>query len=130
MSYGYQGYQNYKQQSVLTMTQGEMLILLYDEAIKRLNRAELALTAKEFELFEQSIDRTSDIIKYLKNTLDTKYEVSGSLSSLYNFFDYQLIRIKSGRNAALIQEIKPMITELRDTFKEADKIASIEKVHA
>ena len=37
------GYQQYKEQSVNTMTQGELLLLLYDELYKRLSQAELML---------------------------------------------------------------------------------------
>ena len=37
------GYQQYKEQSVNTMTKGEMLLLLYSVLLKRLMRAELAL---------------------------------------------------------------------------------------
>lgn len=37
------GFQQYKEQSVNTMTQGELLLLLYDELVKRLTQAELAL---------------------------------------------------------------------------------------
>ena len=36
------GYQHYKEQTVNTMTPGEMLNLLYDELLKRLTMAELA----------------------------------------------------------------------------------------
>ena len=36
-------YQQYKTQSVNTMTASEMLLLLFDELVKRLGRAELAL---------------------------------------------------------------------------------------
>ena len=41
------GYQQYKEQSVYTMTQGEMLLLLFDELLKRLMRAELALNQED-----------------------------------------------------------------------------------
>ena len=40
------GYQQYREQSLNTMTQGELLLLVYDELVKRLTQAELAL-AKE-----------------------------------------------------------------------------------
>ena len=40
------GYQQYKQQSISTMTNVEMLILLYDESIKRLTMAQFALDKK------------------------------------------------------------------------------------
>ena len=37
------GYQRYREDSLNTMTQGELLLLLYDELIKRLTQAELSL---------------------------------------------------------------------------------------
>lgn len=36
------GYQRYREDSLNTMTQGELLLLLYDELIKRLTQAELS----------------------------------------------------------------------------------------
>lgn len=116
-------YQNYKQQSISTMTQGEMLILLFDELVKRLTRAEFAVAAKEFELFDESIQRCKDIIKYLKETLDLSYPISNELIRMYNFFDYTLVRISASRNKDLIEDLKPLVMDLRETFKEANKIA-------
>ena len=110
----------YKQQSLNTMTQGELLNVLYDEAIKRLFRAEFSLKNEDFEDFEDSINRVDAIIKHLKRTLNKDFDVSRQLSKLYEFFSYQLVRIKIGRNLELIEELKPLIEELRDTFKEAD----------
>ena len=102
------------------MTQGELLNVLYDEAIKRLFRAEFSLKNENFEDFEDSINRVDAIIKHLKHTLNHDFDVSKQLSKLYEFFTYQLIRIKIGRNLELIEELKPLLEELRDTFKEAD----------
>ena len=64
------GYQQYKEQSINTMTQGELLLLLYDELVKRATRAELALDKQDYPLFEASIDRCLEIIRYLDDTLD------------------------------------------------------------
>ena len=36
---GYQGYQGYQEQGINDMTPGELLLLLYDELVKRLFRA-------------------------------------------------------------------------------------------
>lgn len=118
------GYQQYKTQSVNTMTKGEMLILLYDEMIKRLTRAEIALEKKDFEIFDQSVTRTKEILRYLTDTLDRKYSISHELFRLYDFFSYELSRLSAGRNVEVIKEIRPLIAELRDTFKEADKHTS------
>lgn len=116
------GYQHYKEQTVNTMTPGEMLNLLYDELLKRLTRSELALENKDYELFEQSIQRSMDIVTYLKDTLNFQYEISNELKRLYDFFLYELVRIKAGRNSSVIGEIRPLIMDLRDSFREAQRI--------
>lgn len=116
------GYQHYKEQTVNTMTPGEMLNLLYDELLKRLTRSELALENKDYELFEQSIQRSMDIVTYLKDTLNFQYEISNELKRLYDFFLYELVRIKAGRNSVVIGEIRPLIMDLRDSFREAQRI--------
>ncbi len=115
------GYQQYKEQSILTMTKGELLIVLFDELIKRLKRAEIALGSSNFDLFEQSVQRAQDIVKHLKDTLNHDFEISRELSNMYDFFQYQLIRIKAGRNASLITELVPLVKELRDAFATAEK---------
>lgn len=118
------GYQHYKEQSVATMTPGEMLNLLYDELLKRLTRAELALKKEDYALFDESIQRSVDIVTYLKNTLNFEYQISGELKRMYDFFLYEFSRVKAGRKVEIIQEVRPLIVELRDAFKEAQKLTS------
>ncbi len=118
------GYQNYKTQAVNTMTPGEMLGLLYDELLKRLTRAELALEKRDYELFDQSMKRSVDIVHYLKNTLNYDYEISTELNRMYDFFLYEFSRISAGRNVTVILEVRPLIVELRDSFKEAQRLSS------
>jgi len=113
------GFQQYKEQSIDTMTQAELLLTLYDELVKRLTRAEIALEKKEYEVLEASVDRSNEIINYLRGTLDRSYEISGNLWQLYEFFGYELARVKFGRNAEELQRVKRMVCELRDAFRTA-----------
>lgn len=113
------GFQQYKEQSIDTMTPGELLLTLYDELVKRLTRAELALDQQQYELFEQSVERSADIIRYLDMTLDRQYPISANLAKLYEYFDYELIRVKIGRNKTELERVKKMISELRDSFRTA-----------
>ncbi|MCI8645245.1 MAG: flagellar export chaperone FliS [Firmicutes bacterium] len=117
------GYQQYKEQSVMTMTPGEMLLLLYDELLKRLMRAELALDKEEYELFGQSVTRCKEIVQYLKDTLNYEYPISHELRQMYDFFLYELSRIEAGRKKEVITELKPLVKELREAFQEAGKVA-------
>ncbi|MBR5229701.1 MAG: flagellar protein FliS [Firmicutes bacterium] len=117
------GYQQYKSQSVMTMTAGEMLLLLYDEIIKRLLRAELALKKEDYELFEASVHRCVEIVQYLKDTLNFNYDISRELSRMYDFFLYELSRLSAGRNPKIIGDLTHLVKELREAFSEASKIA-------
>ena len=118
------GFQQYKEQSIDTMTPGELLLTLYDELVKRLTRAELALDQQQFDLFEQSVDRSADIIHYLDSTLDRQYPISANLAQLYEYFDYELIRVKIGRNKTELERVKRMVSELRDSFRTAAQDSS------
>ena len=119
------GYEQYKLQSVNTMTSGEMLLLLYDELIKRLARAQIALEDENYDLFNQSVQRSKEIVQYLNNTLNLNYKISYELRRMYDFFLFELSRLQAGRKAAVIQELKPLVAELRDAFKEASKTAAV-----
>ena len=119
---GYQGYQGYKEQGINDMTPGELLLLLYDELVKRLVRADLALGKKDYALFEASVDRCLDILRYLDDTLDMQYPISRNLNRLYDYFCYELNRVKAGRNKTELDRVKTMVGELRDSFREAHKI--------
>ncbi len=116
-----QGYQQYKQQSVSTMTQGELLIVLYDELVKRAARADIALGQVNYPLFEASVDRCLDILHYLVNTLDNQYPISRELHRLYDFFCYDFSRVKAGRNQEELKQLLTMVSDLRDTFHAAEK---------
>lgn len=113
------GFQQYKEQSIDTMTPGELLLTLYDELMKRLTRAEIALEKGDFEVMEQSVQRATEIIRYLDGTLDRSYEISKNLAQLYEYFTYELVRVKLGRNATELQRVKKMVSELRDSFRTA-----------
>ena len=115
------GYQQYKERAIDTMTQGELLLILYDELVKRLKRSELALDKEDYPTFESSVDRSLDIVRYLDDTLDRQYEISASLTRLYEFFCYELNRVKAGRNREELERIQVMVGELRESFREAQR---------
>ncbi len=122
------GYQHYKQQSINTMTSGELLLLLFDECAKRLTKAEMSLKNSNFQEFEGAMQRVSEIIRYLDTTLDKSYAISQEIAKLYEYFQFQVARIKAGRNMEAIQELRAMVIDLRQTFKEADRLTQMDLV--
>lgn len=115
------GYQRYREDSLSTMTPGELLLLLYDELVKRLTLAELELSKENYPTFEAAVNKSLNIIRYLDDTLDRRYPISRNLDRLYDYFGYELSRVKAGRNSTELTRVKGMVTELRDSFRKADK---------
>ena len=116
-------YQQYKSQSINTMTGGELLVMLYDELIKDVKRAELAIEAHKVDTAHSSLMHAQDIIDYLDDTLDEQYEISQELSRLYVYFKEQLVKANISKDAAPLKEVLPMLMELRDTWKQAEKLS-------
>ena len=108
------GFQQYKEQSINTMTQGELLLLLYDELYKRLSLAEIMLDRQEYPVFENAVDRSVAIIEYLDATLDRQYPISKNLAQLYEYFTYELGRVRIGRRKEVLAPVKSMVNELRE----------------
>lgn len=120
-------YNKYQEQSVMTMTHGEMLTKLYEETIKQLNSGVHAIDGKDFVMANLCLQKAQRIITYLRATLDMKYEVSANLSSLYVFFNEQILQANIKKDVKPLQDILPMVEELKDTFVQADKLARMGK---
>ena len=124
------GYQQYKQQSINSMTSGELLLLLYDELVKRSTLASIALGKQDWPAFEGAMDRCIDIVNYLDETLDRQYPISRDLSRMYDYFTYQMGRIKIGRNKKELERLSPMLSDMRDAFRGAEKNTSVQERQA
>lgn len=122
MSYGNM-HEHYKEQAVNTMTSGELLVLLYDEVIKRLGRARLFLENNDTDGFETDVNRARDIIQYFQQSLDYNFDISINLRKLYDFMLYELSRAQASRSVQPLDDIIPLLNELRDTWKEADRLS-------
>lgn len=118
-------YQKYKEQSIYSMSPGELLLLLFDKAISCLSKAELALEEKEYELFDDSLNRTTRILRYLIDILDMEQPMGRDLRQIYHYLIYDISRIKAGRERRKdeIGRVRHILSELREAFDEASRKA-------
>lgn len=114
-------YQKYKEETIMTMTQGELLVLLYDELMKRITAAELFAGQEKYEMYEEQMDRAEKIVRHLRETLDFQYGISRELYQMYDFLLIEFSRAKVSRKTENLGRIKTMVGDLRDAFKEAEK---------
>lgn len=120
-------YEQYKKASVNTMTKGELLLLLFDEIIKKLNYSKILMENKDFDQADINLKKCKDIINHLIVSLDDKYELSGELTELYLFFNREITKASYSKNTKAIDDILPIIKDLRNTWAEADKISRTAK---
>lgn len=117
-------YMQYQEQSIMTMTQGELVVKLFEGCLKQLNSAIYFIEQKQFDKANTALQKSQRIVNYLDASLDMNYEVSENLHALYEYFARLIVRANIKKDAAPIKEIIPMIDGLRDSFKQAEK-----KVH-
>lgn len=117
------GYQKYKEQSVYSMSPAELLLLLYDKAISCLTKSELALEEKDYGVFEESLNHTVRILRYLIDILDLNQQLGHDLRQIYHYLIYDIGRIKAGRErrADEIGRVRHILSELREAFDEASR---------
>lgn len=114
-------YQAYKQQSMLTMTQGEMLTAVYDGLLKAIYSAQKAFETQDLPEINKHLLKAQEILGYLKSTLNSQYEIAQNLESLYDYFIQQLRQANVKKSPEGLQDVAQMIQELRDAFVQADK---------
>lgn len=112
-------YNQYKENAINTASKGELLIMLYDGAIKFCNQAIIAIEQKDIENTNNYIIRVEDIILELQATLDSKYEISKSLNPLYDYIYRRLVEANIKKNKEILEEVKELLKPIRDSFKKA-----------
>lgn len=118
------GYMNaytaYKETGVRTASQGKLIVLLYEEAVRQLGTAltyfnELdKVEPRNIEKLNNCIVKTQEIITELMTSLDMEKggEIAANLMSLYVFFNKELLSANINRNRKTISDIHNMLNEL------------------
>lgn len=119
-------YEKYREQSVMTMTNGEMLLKLYDEIVKQLSGAVIYIEQKDYPKTNKCLQKSQKVLNHLKTTLNFKYDVSNNLSALYDFFIQQTVVANIHKDPKPIEEIIPMVEELKEAFAEAERRARVQ----
>lgn len=112
-------YSNYANNAINTATQEELTLMLYEGAIKFVNKAMIALEAKDYEKTHENIVRVQDIVREFQLTLDHQYAISKELNALYDYMLRRLIDANVAKSMDILSEMRDMLREFRDMWKEA-----------
>ncbi|MBN1616823.1 MAG: flagellar export chaperone FliS [Spirochaetales bacterium] len=111
----------YRETRVRTASQGTLIIMLYDEAIKQLGEAVSLLDdnfrkePSRIEKISNRILKAQEIITELMASLDMEAggEIARNLFSLYGYFNQQLVQANMDKRPEGILSVKEMMEELR-----------------
>lgn len=120
--------QAYKTQQIMTASPQELTLMLYNGAIRFVAESIQAIERNDLPKAHEANMRAQDIIREFMNTLDMQYEVSQGLDKLYDYIEYRLIQANIKKDIAQLEEAKGLLTELRDTWYQAMKLARGQKV--
>ena len=112
-------YEKYRQSTVQTSTPGQLLLMLYDGAVRFTRLGIDAIGTQNIEKANNNFGKAQTIITELSATLDPSYEVSERLSTLYEYMNHLLIEANVKKQVAPAEEVIGYLTELRDTWAQA-----------
>lgn len=115
-------YNAYKQNSVNTASQEQLLLMLVDGAVKYTKIARLAILEKNMARAHKELVRVQDIFLELMITMD---KGAGSymedLYDVYEFIKNELIKANMKKDVKIIDNVLPLIEDVRDMWHEADR---------
>ncbi|MCQ2022257.1 flagellar export chaperone FliS [Clostridium butyricum] len=118
------GYNVYKSNSVNYASKDQMLLMLVDGAVKFTKIGRQAILDKDIQKSHNSLIRVQDIFTELIVTLDTeKATWMKPLKDIYIFIKEKLIEANMSKNIETLDEVLPLIEEVRDLWNEAYKKA-------
>lgn len=124
-------YSAYQKTNVKTASQGHLIVLLYEAAVKNLRNASLLfdenekIKAGDIEKFSGLIQKTQAIITELQVSLDMEKggEISKNLMSLYMFFNSELLDASINHSKEKIDFVMSQMNELLSAWRIASASA-------
>ena len=116
-------YAAYQNNAVTTANPQELTLMLYDGALKFMRLAKLAIDQGNPDLKNVNIQKTQAIFRELRLTLNKDIAISANLDSLYEYLWRRLVDANVKNDTTILDEVLDFTTELRDTWKEAMKLA-------
>ena len=118
------GFNAYKNNSVNFASKEQLLLMLLDGAVKFTKRGRLAIVDKDIQLAHNSLSRVQDIFTELRVTLDTNAgEWAKQIFNVYGFINEKLYEANIKKDEKIIDEVLPLIVEVREIWNEAYKIS-------
>lgn len=112
---------HYQRQSVETASPAQLVLMLYDRALRALAQVRQASLPQDTELVNRELLRAQAIVSELQLALDFERgaPIAGQLSQLYDYCMSRLIEANVRKDLALVDDVVPVIAGLREAWEQA-----------
>lgn len=127
--YSSNAYSAYKNNSVNYASKEQLLLMLLDGAVKFSKIAKLGIEERNILKAHENIVKTQNIFYELIATLDLEKggEWAKGLMQIYEFIVNWLMEANIKKDVSIMDEVIPLIEEVRDTWNEAYKLSKQNK---
>lgn len=123
--YANNAYNAYKTNSVNYASKEQLLLMVVDGAVKFSKIAKQGIEEKDIKKAHENIVKTQNIFYELMATLDVEKggEWAENLMKIYDFIIQRLLEANIKKDVKIMDEIIPIIEDIRDTWHEAYKVS-------
>jgi flagellar protein FliS len=117
---GNRGAETYRRMNVETKSPLELVVMLYDGALRFVGDARDAIARKDVPARTEATRRALDIVMELQNTLNMEHggDIARELDRLYSYIGTRLLDVTRGE-AAAADEVFKLLETLRDGWSQA-----------
>lgn len=119
--YGNNAYNVYKNNSVNFASKEQLLLMLLDGSVKFSKLARQAILDRDLMKAHENLIKTQNIYYELMATLDVNKggEWTSNLMKIYRFIVEKLIETNMKKDVRILDEIMPIMENIKDTWNEA-----------
>lgn len=122
------GYGAYANNKITTASPADLVLMLYEGAIKFCNIAIMAIENKDIEKAHTNILKVERIIEEFQVSLDYKYATAKDFNEVYTYLHRRLVEANIKKDKEILEEVLKHLRTMRDTWKEVMTINQGKKV--
>ncbi|MGI6662022.1 MAG: flagellar export chaperone FliS [Bacillota bacterium] len=110
----------YRQMSIETAAPAELVLMLYNRALRTMEEAADCLGRKDMERSNQRLQKAQDIVDELRFSLNIEAggKLASDLAAVYEYVNSRLLMANIKKDASFVGEAARVLTEIRDGWAE------------